>query len=79
MGQPAAKMGDKVVGMDIHIVMIPSPGGPVPTPFALQRHDRRGLQRQRHDWRATRGDLGQHGQQHTAASSGRRTFPDPAY
>lgn len=32
MGQPAAKMGDKVVGTDIHIVMVPTPGGPVPTP-----------------------------------------------
>ena len=32
MGQPAAKMGDTVTGVDIHIVMIPSPGGPVPTP-----------------------------------------------
>ena len=30
---PAAKMGDQVVGTDIHIVMIPSPGGPVPTPL----------------------------------------------
>lgn len=29
----AAKMGDKVIGTDIHIVMIPSPGGPVPTPL----------------------------------------------
>ena len=26
-------MGDKVVGVDIHIIMIPSPGGPVPTPL----------------------------------------------
>lgn len=33
MGRPAAKQGDKVVGTDIHIVMIPSPGGPVPTPL----------------------------------------------
>ena len=33
MGLPAAKMNDKVVGVDIHIVMIPSPGGPVPTPL----------------------------------------------
>ncbi len=33
MGQPAAKEGDQVIGMDIHIVMIPSPGGPVPTPL----------------------------------------------
>lgn len=30
---PAAKMGDKVVGTDIHIINIPSPGGPVPTPL----------------------------------------------
>lgn len=33
MGMPAAKMGDKVVGVDIHIVMVPSPAGPVPTPL----------------------------------------------
>lgn len=33
MGQPAAKQGDQVVGTDIHVVMIPSPGGPVPTPL----------------------------------------------
>ncbi len=33
MGQPAAKEGDKVVGIDIHIIMIPTPGGPVPTPL----------------------------------------------
>src|SRR5918911_1442052 len=33
MGLPGAKMNDKVVGVDIHIVMIPSPGGPVPTPL----------------------------------------------
>ena len=33
MGQPAAKKGDQIVGTDIHIVMIPSPGGPVPTPL----------------------------------------------
>lgn len=32
MGQPAAKQGDQVVGVDIHIVMVPSPG-PVPTPL----------------------------------------------
>lgn len=31
MGQPAARMGDKIVGQDTHIVMVPSPGGPVPT------------------------------------------------
>ncbi len=32
MGQPAAKQGDHIVATDIHIVMVPSPGGPVPTP-----------------------------------------------
>lgn len=30
---PAAKKGDQIVGVDIHIIMIPSPGGPVPTPI----------------------------------------------
>jgi uncharacterized Zn-binding protein involved in type VI secretion len=33
MGQFAAKLGDKVVGVDIHIVMVPTPGGEVPTPM----------------------------------------------
>jgi len=33
MGQPAAKQGDQVLATDTHIVMIPSPGGPVPSPF----------------------------------------------
>jgi len=33
MGMPAAKMGDKVVAVDTHIIMIPSPGGPIPTPL----------------------------------------------
>lgn len=32
MSQPAAKQGDRVIGVDTHIVMVPSPGGPVPTP-----------------------------------------------
>jgi uncharacterized Zn-binding protein involved in type VI secretion len=32
MGQPAAKQGDIVQAVDTHIVMVPSPGGPVPTP-----------------------------------------------
>jgi uncharacterized Zn-binding protein involved in type VI secretion len=30
---PAAKKGDQIVGVDVHIVMIPSPGGPIPTPL----------------------------------------------
>jgi uncharacterized Zn-binding protein involved in type VI secretion len=33
MGLPAAKQGDQVVAVDIHIVLIPSPAGPVPTPL----------------------------------------------
>ncbi len=32
MGQPAAKQGDIVQAMDTHIVMVPTPGGTVPTP-----------------------------------------------
>jgi uncharacterized Zn-binding protein involved in type VI secretion len=32
MGQPAAKQGDMVTATDIHIILVPSPGGPVPTP-----------------------------------------------
>lgn len=30
--QPAAKQGDKIQAVDTHIVMVPSPGGPIPTP-----------------------------------------------
>ena len=33
MGQPAAKQGDQITATDTHIFMIPSPGGPVPTPM----------------------------------------------
>lgn len=33
MGQPAATFGSQVIAMDTHIVMIPSPGGPIPTPL----------------------------------------------
>ncbi len=33
MGQPAAKEGDQIVGVDIHIVLVPSPSGTVPTPL----------------------------------------------
>ena len=33
MGQPAAKQNDTIVATDTHIVMVPSPGGPVPTPL----------------------------------------------
>jgi uncharacterized Zn-binding protein involved in type VI secretion len=34
-GKPAAKAGDQVVGIDTHIILVPSPGGPVPTPMPL--------------------------------------------
>lgn len=34
MGMPAAKMGDKMMASDIHIILIPAPPGPpVPTPL----------------------------------------------
>jgi uncharacterized Zn-binding protein involved in type VI secretion len=33
MPQPAAKQGDQIMATDTHIIMIPSPGGPVPTPL----------------------------------------------
>ena len=34
MGMPAAKMGDKIVALDTHIVMVPAPPAPpVPTPL----------------------------------------------
>jgi uncharacterized Zn-binding protein involved in type VI secretion len=33
MGQPAAKQDDDVIAVDTHIVMVPTPGGPVPTPL----------------------------------------------
>jgi uncharacterized Zn-binding protein involved in type VI secretion len=34
MGMPAAKEGDKVVGVDTHIVLVPAPPAPpVPTPL----------------------------------------------
>jgi uncharacterized Zn-binding protein involved in type VI secretion len=33
MGQPAAKQGDQITALDIHIIMVPSPSGAVPTPL----------------------------------------------
>ena len=35
MGKPAAKQNDKIVSVDTHILMVPSPGGPVPTPTPM--------------------------------------------
>jgi uncharacterized Zn-binding protein involved in type VI secretion len=33
MGQPAASGASQVTALDTHIVMVPTPGGPVPTPL----------------------------------------------
>jgi uncharacterized Zn-binding protein involved in type VI secretion len=33
MGQPAANGSSTVTAVDTHIVMVPSPGGPIPTPL----------------------------------------------
>lgn len=33
MGMPAAKQGDKILGIDTHIIMIPSLTGQTPTPL----------------------------------------------
>lgn len=33
MGQPAASATSLITGIDTHIVLIPSPGGPIPTPL----------------------------------------------
>src|SRR3954467_15423431 len=35
MPQPAARQNDPVMGTDVHILLVPSPGGPVPTPTPL--------------------------------------------
>jgi len=33
MSKPGAKQNDQIMATDIHIIMIPSPGGPIPTPL----------------------------------------------
>lgn len=35
MSQPVAKRGDRVVGVDTHIINVPSPAGPIPTPTPM--------------------------------------------
>lgn len=35
MPAPAARQNDPVTGTDIHVLLVPSPGGPVPTPTPL--------------------------------------------
>ena len=32
MGQPAAKQGDKIIGIDIHLIQPPGPTSPIPVP-----------------------------------------------
>jgi uncharacterized Zn-binding protein involved in type VI secretion len=33
MGKPAAIKGSTVTAVDLHVVLVPTPGGPVPTPL----------------------------------------------
>ena len=33
MGLPAAKEGDRIVDVDIHLELVPTPAGEVPTPI----------------------------------------------
>jgi uncharacterized Zn-binding protein involved in type VI secretion len=35
MGQPAARQGDRVAGVDVHIVLVPAPPSPTPNPMPL--------------------------------------------
>lgn len=35
MGSPGAKQGDDVIGLDTHVVLVPSPAGPTPTPTPM--------------------------------------------
>jgi uncharacterized Zn-binding protein involved in type VI secretion len=35
MEKPAAKKGDKVIAVDTHVVLIPTPAGPSPTPMPM--------------------------------------------
>ncbi len=35
MPKPAAKKNDRVAGTDVHVVLVPSPLGPVPTPMPM--------------------------------------------
>jgi uncharacterized Zn-binding protein involved in type VI secretion len=35
MGAPAARQNDPVTGTDVHILLVPTPGGPVPTPTPM--------------------------------------------
>ena len=35
MSQPAAKQGDQIIATDTHVMLVPSPGGEVPTPMSF--------------------------------------------
>ncbi len=35
MSAPVAKRGDRVIGIDTHVVLVPSPTGPIPTPMPM--------------------------------------------
>ena len=35
MGLPAARLNDPVTGTDVHILLVATPGGPVPTPTPM--------------------------------------------
>jgi uncharacterized Zn-binding protein involved in type VI secretion len=35
MAAPIAGEGDRIVGVDTHIVLVPTPGGPAPTPVPM--------------------------------------------
>ena len=35
MSRAAARQGDQVTGTDVHVLLVPSPGGPVTTPTPL--------------------------------------------
>ena len=78
MGQPAAKQGDQVIATDIHIVMIPSPGGPVPTPLPnpVRGPARRRARDRREDRGQGRRDEGLDGDEHAVPHPRRRPVPD---
>ena len=79
MGQPAAKQGDQVIATDIHIVMIPSPGGPIPTPASepVHRPARRRARERREDRGKAGRDEGLDGDQHALAHPAGGPFQTP--
>ncbi len=78
MGQPAARQGDRIVAIDMHLIQPPGPTSPVPVPHPVQRHHRRRREHRREHRRRGGGDGGQHRHQHAAAHSDRRHVREPA-